>query len=210
MQIPISAKLFATFVLSGPSSKAKIVKNVMKPKAKEAQVIVLYYARAIRIIRLYHAANNDKAYLEKEIAALETKLEKAPTPQARSSIHNNIRAVKAYIDVYGSRKRKVVPRPRVYYQHSSVRISGSPDLAIEESGKLRLVKLGITKGGDNLDTVRIMLRVMYQAAATKLAVEPWDIVYFDVANAARIHGDREDSYFATIIDNGCETLASMC
>ena len=30
----------------------------------EAQVIVLYYARAIRIIRLYHTKGNDREYLK--------------------------------------------------------------------------------------------------------------------------------------------------
>lgn len=209
MQVPISAKLFATFVLSGPSAKGRIVGNVQKPKAKEAQVIVLYYARAIRVIRLYHTANNDRAYLEKELDFLERKLEKTPTSQGRASLRNNIRAIRSYMDVYGSRKRKVLPRPRVYYQHNSVRISGSPDLAIEEAGKIKLVKLGITKGGDNPDVIRIMLRVIYQAAVTKLHIEPRDVVYFDVANAARIHGDTGDAHYATTIDNGCEELESM-
>ena len=53
--IRISAKGFAEFVLAGPSKKTRIVANILKPKSKEAQAIVLYYARAIRIIRLYHA-----------------------------------------------------------------------------------------------------------------------------------------------------------
>jgi hypothetical protein len=39
--IRISAKGFAEFVLAGPSKKARIVRNILKPKSKEAQAIVL-------------------------------------------------------------------------------------------------------------------------------------------------------------------------
>jgi hypothetical protein len=42
--IPLSAKGFAEFVLGGPSKKAQIVRNILKPKSKEAQVVVLYYS----------------------------------------------------------------------------------------------------------------------------------------------------------------------
>lgn len=207
--IPISAKGFAEFVLAGPSKKATIVRNILKPKSKEAQVIVLYYARAIRIIRLYHTKGNDREYLKHEIHGLEKRLEAATTPQARASLRNNLRAIRSYMDIYGHRKRKIVPRPRIYYTHGNVRLSASPDLAVEEDGRLKLVKLGITKGGDNPEVVRIMLRVMYQAANAEYRVQPHDVVYFDVGNAVRRRSSNDDSDLATTIDNGCDTLAGM-
>lgn len=207
--IPISAKGFAEFVLAGPSKKATIVRNILKPKSKEAQVIVLYYARAIRIIRLYHTKGNDREYLKHEMHGLEKKLETATTPQARASLKNNLRAIRSYMDIYGHRKRNIVPRPRIYYTHGTVRLSASPDLAVQEDGRLKLVKLGVTKDGDNPEVVRIMLRVMYQAANKEYEVQPHDVIYFDVANAVRIRGSNEDADLATTIDNGCETLAGM-
>jgi hypothetical protein len=205
----ISAKGFAEFVLAGPSKKAQIVRNMLKPKSKEAQVIVLYYARAIRIIRIYHAKSNDRDYLSREIRALEKKLELATTPQARASLRNNLRAIKSYMEIYGHRKRAIVPRPRIYYTHGTIRVSASPDLAVQEDGKLKLVKLGVTKDGDNPEVVRIMLRVMYQAANAEYQIQPHDVVYFDVANAAPIRSSRADADLATTIDNGCDTLAGM-
>ncbi|HLW84033.1 MAG TPA: hypothetical protein VKR60_02390 [Candidatus Sulfotelmatobacter sp.] len=207
--IPISAKGFAEFVLAGPSRKATIVRNILKPKSKEAQVIVLYYARAIRIIRLYHTKGNDGGYLKHEIHGLEKKLEAATTNQARAGLRNNLRAIRSYMDIYGNRKRKIVPRPRIYYTHGRVRLSASPDLAVEEDGRLKLVKLGITKEGDNPELVRIMLRVIYQAANAEYEVQPHDVVYFDVTNAVRRRSSTEDSDLATTIDNGCDTLAGM-
>ena len=188
----------------------QVVRNLLKPKSQEAQVIVLYYSRAIRIIRLYHARSNDKAFLAREISALEAKLEEAMTPQARAKLRNNLRAVRAYMEIYGRRRRRIVARPRIYYGIGRVQLSASPDLAIQENGKLRLVKLGVTKGGDNPEIVRIMLRVMFQAARTRFQIEPRDVVYFDVSNALRIHGSDGDTDLITTIDNGCDALASMC
>jgi len=208
--IPLSAKGFAEFVLASPSKKAQIIRNILKPKSKEAQIIVLYYSRAIRVIRLYHAKGNDRHYLQEELHSLEDKMQKATSPQARASLRNNIRAIRGYIAIYGNRKRKVVPRPRIYFSSGRVRLSASPDLAVEEDGKIKLVKLGITKNGDNPEVVRIMLRVIYQAAMTKLKLDPRDVVYFDVANAARIRSSSDDADLETTIENGCETLAGMC
>ena len=210
MVIPLSAKGFAEFVLAGPSKKAQIVRNILRPKSKEAQVIVLYYSRAIRVIRLYHAKGNDRHYLQEQLHLLEDKLQNAASPQARASLRNNIRAIRSYIAIYGNRKRKVVPRPRIYFSSGRVRLSASPDLAVEEEGRTKLVKLGITKNGDNPEVVRIMLRVIYQAAMAKFQLDPHDVVYFDVGNAARIRGSRDDADLETTIESGCETLAAMC
>lgn len=210
MPIALSAKGFAEFVMAGPSKKAQIVRNILKPKSTEAQVVVLYYSKAIKIIRVYHARNNDKEYLAKELRDLEAKFEQAQTPQGRSGIHNNLRALRGYMDIYGNRKRKIVARPRIYYSVGRVRLSASPDLAVEESGKLKLVKLGTTKQGDNPEVIRILLRVMYQAAATRFQIEPQDIVYFDIAKAIRVRGSHGDADLATTIDNGCDSLAQMC
>jgi|SRR5579872_1007765 len=207
--IPLSAKGFAEFVLTGPSKKASIVRNILKPKSPEAQVIVRYYARAIRIIRLYHIRGNDREYLKKEIHVLEKKLEAATTNQARAGLRNNLRAIRSYMDIYGKRKRNIVPRPRIYYTHGNVRLSASPDLAVEEDGRLKLVKLGTTKKGANPELIRIMLRVIYQAANAEYEVQPHDVVYFDVTNAVRMRSSSDDSDLATTIDNGCDTLAGM-
>lgn len=207
--IPLSAKGFAEFVLAGPSKKAQIVRNILKPKSTEAQVIVHYYARAIQIIRSYHSRNNDRQFLNDALRSLETKLAKAATSQSRASLRNNLRAIRGYIDVYGDRKRKIAPRPRIYYAYGRVRLSASPDLAIEEGKKLKLVKLGVRKDGDNPEVIRIMLRVIFQAARQRFQIEPRDVIYFDIANSARIRGSERDIDLATIIDNGCDALAEM-
>ena len=56
-----------------------------------------------------------------------------------------------------------LPAQESPYTHGAVRISASPDLAVYEDGKLKLVKLGIKKQADNPEVVRIMLRVIYRS-----------------------------------------------
>jgi hypothetical protein len=211
MSIKLSAKAFAEFVLAGPGEKAQIAWKALHPKSVEVRVITQYYSAAIKIIRIYHSKGNDPGYLRGQIEALEKLLDVAATAQARARARNNLRALRAYIEIYGDRKRKIIARPRIYHAGGVVRISASPDFAVEEGGKTKLVKLGVTKKKENPELIRILLRVMYQAAAQgKLAVEPEDVLYFDVVSAARIRGSQSDADLKTIIDNGCETLAGMC
>jgi hypothetical protein len=211
MPVKLSAKAFAEFVLAGPGDKAQIVWKMLHPKSVEVRVITQYYSAAIKIIRIYHSKENDPRYLAGQTGSLEKLLDGATTPQARARLRNNLRALRAYMELYGDRKRKIIARPRIYHSSGMVRISASPDFAVEEGGKTKLVKLGVTKKKENPKLIRILLRVMYQAAAQgKLAVEPEDILYFDVVSAARIRGSYSDADLKTIIDNGCETLAKMC
>ena len=210
MLIPLSAKAFAEFVVGGPSKKSQIVRNILKPKSKEAQIIAHYYAPAVNIIRVYHAKGNDGDYLKDALHNLEMKREKATSKQTRAKIANNIRAITGYVDLYGTKKRKVVPRPRIYYTSGQVRLSASPDLAVEENGGIKLLKLGVTKDGDKPEVVRIMLRVIYQAAKTRFKLASQDVVYLDIANGERTHSSHEDAGLAATIDNGCNALMEMC
>jgi hypothetical protein len=82
-------------------------------------------------------------------------------------------------------------------------------MAIEEDGRVKLVKLGVTKKGDRPETVRLLLRILYQAAVTRFEIDPHDVVYFDVVNGARIRGTSEDADLAVTIDNACESMESM-
>lgn len=210
MRIQLSAKAFAEFIVAGPGERAKIVWNMQHPKSVEVRVITQYYSTAIKTIRIYHSTGNDLGYLAQQFQAFEDAFDAATTTQARARLKNNLRALRAYIDLYGSRQRVITPRPRIYHESGTVRISASPDFAVEENGKIKLVKLGITKKKDNPEVIRILLRVMYQAAKGNVAVEPEDILYFDVSNGARLRGSQEDADLKSIIENGCETLAKMC
>jgi hypothetical protein len=104
--VTVSAKGFAEFGLAGPSRRATIVRNVLRPKSAASQVIVRYYARAIGIIRIFHSRGNDRSYLANELRELEEKLTSAPTPQSRAKIKNNLRAVRAYVGFMGAGSAK--------------------------------------------------------------------------------------------------------
>lgn len=210
MEIRISAKAFAEFVVGGPGKKSSTVRNILKPRSPEAQIPVRYYRRAIGIIRAYHDRDNDSAYVVQELRALHEEAELAATAQGRAKCHSNLAAVESYMRTFADRKWKVIKCPKIHYSSSDVRISGTPDLAVQDSSRLRLVKLGIRKEKETTAMVRIMLRVIYQAATKgKLKLTTRDVTYFDVRTGEAISGEPADSHLAQTIEGGCRVLQQM-
>ena len=209
MEIKISAKAFAEFVLGSPSKKAATVRYLLKPQSTEAQIVMRYYSRAVQIIRGYHDVENDSLFLRTEIHNLQKKADTAESNQARVKLLNNLRAIETYMEIYGNREWKIVSCPRIYHFSRSVRISATPDLAILEGKRLRLVKLGVRKQSEDPEVVRLMLRVIFQAAAEKLEINPQDVVFFDVSKRETIRGNKSDAALAQTIEMGCERLHHM-
>jgi hypothetical protein len=85
MEIRISAKAFAQFVVGNPGKKLSTVRSILKPKSPEAQIPSGYYKPAVGIIREYHDRGNDALYAARELKLLHQEAESAPTPQARTS-----------------------------------------------------------------------------------------------------------------------------
>jgi len=209
MEVKISAKAFAEFVLGGPAKKASTVRYLLKPQSAEAQIVMRYYSRAVQIIRTYHDENNDHSFLASEIKGLRNKAQAAESIQARTKMANNLRAIETYMELYGDRKWKIVSCPRIYHCSNSIRISATPDLAITEGNRLRLIKLGVRKGSEDREVIRLMLRVIYQAASGKAQISPKDVLFFDVANKETLHGNWNDAILAQAIEVGCERLRQM-
>jgi hypothetical protein len=209
MEIKISAKAFAEFVLGGPSKKASTVRLLLRPQSAEAQIVMRYYSRAVQIIRSYHDGNNDHSFLSDEIKGLQKKMQAAESSQARTKLSNNLRAIETYMELYGDRKWRIVACPRIYHSSNSVRISATPDLAIMEGKRLRLVKLGVRKESEDPEVIRLMLRVIYQAASGKAEISPQDVLFFDVSKRETLRGDRDDVALAQTIEVGCDRLQQM-
>lgn len=209
MEIKVSAKVFAEFVMGSPGKKSSTVRKILRPKSPEAKIPSGYYRRAIGIIREYHDRDNDSSFVLKELKSLHSDAELATTPQARAKRNSNLLAVESYMRSFSRRSWKVTKCPRIYYSSGEVRISGTPDLAIQDGDRLRLVKLGIRKEKETADMVRLMLRVIYQAAKAKLNVTTRDITYFDVRTGEALSGEPSDSHLANTIEGGCRVLEQM-
>lgn len=168
-----------------------------------------YYSRAVQIIRSYHDGNNDHSFLSDEIKGLQKKMQGAESNQARTKLANNMRAIETYMQLYGDRKWRIVTCPRIFHSSNSVRISATPDLAIMEGKRLRLVKLGVRKESEDPEVVRLMLRVIYQAASEKTEISPQDVLFFDISKRETLRGDRDDVALAQTIEAGCNRLQQM-
>jgi len=209
MEIRISAKAFAEFVFGGPSKKSSTIRGILKPRSAETQIPRKYYARAIRIIRHYHERGNDATHLRDEMRKMNDKWASAETRQFRAQLSRNLMAVEAYMRLFSERVWEIVPCPRIHYSSHSVRISATPDLAVKEGKKIRLVKLGVRKEKEIEDVVRLMSRVIYQAAEKQIEIAPSDIAFFDVATGEIFRGSPSDSSLARTIEGGCAALQHL-
>jgi hypothetical protein len=209
VEIKISARAFAEFVMGSPSKKSSTVRGILKPQSPEAQIPRGYYTRAIGIIRAYHDRDNDYTYVKSEIRNLQAEMMTAETSQARTKRNRNLIAVEAYMRSFADRKWRIVSCCRIHYSSNSVRISATPDLTIKDGNRIRLVKLGVRKEKELEEAIRLMLRVVYQAAHPKMEIAPRDISYFDVATGEAITGDHGDSRLAQTIERGCTILHQM-
>lgn len=209
MEIKISARAFAEFVMGSPSKKSSTVRSILKPQSPEAQIPRGYYTRAIGIIRAYHDRGNDSSYLYAEIRNLQEEVLSAETPQSRTKRNRNLIAVEAYMQSFADRKWRIVSCCRIHYSSNSVRISATPDLTIQDGKRVRLVKLGVRKEKELEEVIKLMLRVVYQAAQPKMEITPRDITYFDVATGEAISGDHSDKRLAQTIERGCTILRQM-
>jgi len=209
MEIKIGAKVFAEFVAGSPAKKSSTVSKLLKPRSPESTIPSGYYAKAIGIIRAYHDRDNDSAYATSELKILFKEASTASTPQARTKRISNLSAVELYMKIFSDRRWKVVSCPRIYYASSEVRISGKPDLAIQDGERMRLIKLGVRKEKETEAMVRVMLRVIYQAARTKMEISTHDVIYFDVKTGEMVRGEASDRHLARSIDHGCVVLQQM-
>lgn len=209
MEIRISARAFAEFVFGSPGRKTAMVRGILRPRSPETQIPRRYYARAIRIIRLYHKKGNDQGYLADELRQLSEKWQAAETRQSRAQLGRNLMAVEAYMRLFSDRTWRITPCPRIHYSSSSVRISATPDLAVRDGKRIRLIKLGVRKEKEIEDVVRVMLRVIYQACAGRIEIVPVDIVHFDISTGEVIRGTRADSRLAPTIEGGCTDLQKL-
>ncbi|MGB6193195.1 MAG: hypothetical protein WBF42_12060, partial [Terracidiphilus sp.] len=181
----------------------------LRPQSTEAQIVMRYYSRAVQIIRGYHDADNDHAFLRAEIRGLEKKAEAAESKQARTKLLNNLRAIETYMETYGERRWKIIACPRIYHSSNSVRISATLDLTIIEGKRRLLVKLGVRKASEHPEIIRLTLRVIYQAAVEKLQITPEDVFFFDISKREILRGSRGDADLARTIEMGCARLYQM-
>lgn len=206
----LTAKAFADFVTASPARKRTILKNCKYPKKKESQIITLYYNEALRIIRSYHQHANDPAVINQATRRLRLEQENAESTQKKIRLSHNIRAIETYLQVFGGNKFTVLPRPRLKLSVGDILISASPDLAVNEKGNLKLIKLGVVTQRLPPDLIAIMLQVILDAAiAAGIHVNAENVQYLDIARAEILRPPRDEITSRRTIENGCEDIQSL-
>jgi hypothetical protein len=99
---------------------------------------------------------------------------------------------------------------RLYIHCGGVRISVTPDLCVEERGRLKLAKLEFSKTEPMLEMVRIQLQLMLQAAdAAGMGLSGSSILLLDVHRGQIHRGARRGSRRGRDIEAACDTIAAV-
>ena len=212
MAITISVTGLVKFMKAGPATQRTLLKTYKFPTDKDGnkRPQIVRYSEARAAIKKYHESGNDVATLLTAVAALQKKAAVLDPNKDPGRISDNIRAINAYMKYFSKSKFTVLKNPRPKYIHSSVEVSTSPDLFVEENGAKRLIKFDFNASPLDPESIKIILKVMHEASIENdLEVTPKDVVYLDVSRNAQYNGAKLNKQLKKDIDAACETIEDI-
>jgi hypothetical protein len=207
--IRISVKGLAKFMTSGPSAQRKILRDFKYPDEDEPSAMRLYYRDATKRIYAFHKNSHDGSWLIQKAKEL-TDLASAHSGRPAARLRHNARALRAYEQFFGSRKFIPQGQLRLSISYGQVSIAVSPDLYVEEKGKLKLVKLEFGKDTPSQGVVKIVSQLLFEAGRGKVpAFSSSSVLYLDVPRGAEHKGARAGSRAAREIEDACKNIEQL-
>jgi hypothetical protein len=197
---------------SGPATQRTLLRSYKFPTDKDGKKRppIVRYSEARAAIKKYHESGNDVATLLQAVSDLQHKLTTIDPDKDTGRIRDNIRAVNAYMKYFSKSKFAVLDNPRPKYRHSTVEVSTSPDLFVDEGGTKKLIKLDFNSSPLDLDSIKVILKVMHEASALiGLGVDPKNVVYLDVSRNEQHSGAKLNKQLKRDIDAACETIEDI-
>jgi hypothetical protein len=197
---------------SGPATQRNLLKTYKFPTDKygNKRPQIVRYSEARGAIKKYHESGNDVATLLAAVGALQKKVAAIEPGKDTGRIRDNVRAIEAYMKYFSKSKFTVLDNPRTKYVHSSVEVSTSPDLFVEENGTRKLIKLDFNALPLDPESIKIVLKVMHEASIAKgLVISPKDVIYLDVSRNEQYNGAKLNKQLKKDIDAACETIEDI-
>jgi hypothetical protein len=183
-EIRLSISCLADFVTSASRSPASRLRPY-KIKRGEGSVRCSYYQRAVRTVRMYHAAGNDPTVVAKEIIELTALASTATKKQSRTRFERNIMAINGYTKIYGNRQFRVLPNKRLRCEFGNVLATAQADLWVEENGTQVLLKIGVARHGrEYIDLLLSLLRKAAVKSGHRIRAK--NIVYLNVLTGTEV------------------------
>lgn len=177
--IKIGVSGFAECAISNPQTLPNKLRPYKFKSKGEGAGRSGYYQFALNTIRLYHKRDRDPSIFEKAISELLAKAQAEPDKLKRIKYQSNAAAIRAYRQIYGKRRFKVLPNHRLRYKIGSIIVTAQPDLWVEEDGTQVLIKVGVNK--KKALRTDVLLYVMRKAAiASGYRIRARNVVYLDV------------------------------
>jgi hypothetical protein len=206
--IRITSKGLAKFMLGGPATQRKTLRDFKFPNP-EGSAQATYYSPARNAIKRYHGEGNDPSILVHEVDRLRISAG-GSTDAQRGRLENNIRALQSYLKNFGQERFQVLPTPRLRFSFRTVVVSATADLHVEDGSTRKLIKLDLSKKAPDPKMVRAILQIMFQAALEGgLGVEPRNVVYLDVDRAAQYKGARVRTRLQAEIEAACRNVEAL-
>ena len=211
LEIKISVTGLAKFMRSRPATARTLLKSYkfQTDKAGNKRPQIVRYSEARAAIKRYHESGNDVATLLAAVSALQKK-EAANPEKDTNRIHDNIRAIEAYMRHFSRNNFIVLDNPKPKYKHGQVEVSATPDLFVDDGGTRKLIKLDFNATSLDPESIRVILKVMHEASLSlELAVSPRDVIYLDVARNQQHTGEKLNKLLKRDIDAACETIEDI-
>jgi hypothetical protein len=207
----LSVTSFAKFMNASASRQRAILRDSKFPRLKDGKKKpqIVRYSEARAAIRHYHESGNDINVLLTAVGRLTKKLGDE-SARDKSRIQDNIRAIQTYMKHFYKNPFVILNMPHPKYEHTSVSVSVTPDLYVEESGERKLIKLDFNQQPPDKEFIDIVLKVTHEAASREeLGVTAKNVVYLDVSRQTQYSGAKLNKRLKKEIDATCETIADM-
>jgi hypothetical protein len=206
--IRITAKGLAKFMTSGSVGQRSVLRNFKFPDP-EGGVQAAYYSEARRAIEEFHESENDAASIVREVQKLSEKSFRA-SGNSKIRIEHNIRALRHYLEIFGSEDFKILPCPTLALIHNTVSVGSTPDFCVRHKGRKKLVKLDLGTRPPDPKVVGIVLQVIFEAAqSANINILPGDVLYLDVPGEIVHKTAKTRSRLKREIEAACENIEAL-
>ncbi len=207
--IKVSVKGLAKFMTARPAGQRTILRGYKYPTEDEARAQITYYREARDRIAAFHAEGHDAEWLRGQAAQL-SQLGGALGGHSETRLRHNARGLRQYAIAFGSVTYEVLGDLRLGVVHHGVRITVVPDLHVRDHGKEKVLKFEFASEAPDVEAVRIVSQVMYEAArGTVQDLTSASVAYIDVPRGVIHRGARAGARRVRDIEAACQAIAAL-
>jgi hypothetical protein len=206
--VSISMRGLAEVASAKPSRKQSKLKRFQYPESDESKGRSNYYVKALSAIKRHHTGQSD--IVAAVLNGLMIEAASETDPRKKAKLRSNHRALKDYLEKFGSRQLVIKPGKSLHYAYKDLIVSAHPDLVAEENGSLILIKINPSKDDFAGGVCSTILHIPYEAAKNQgLPIKPTGVECLQTSSGSRIAGPKSGFPDKSILNNACQELLTL-